>query len=262
MKKLFVIVMFVILTLKVFSKTLLVLGGGGAAGAYEIGVLKYIVENNIEIHGVYGVSAGALNGAGFVMGKLNEVERLWKNIDEKDIFDLNIVDHNPNIRPFIFDPSPLYTFLKKIISEDAILNSKYDYGILTFNITDFKPVFLRKNEMEGKMLDYIFASASYPLFGAIEIDGKKYTDGGVFSNVYPALLAEKYGYNNVIGVFPVIDNPADWILYTILKTKKNIIIIRPSDSVPFPLEFSPDYSKILINMGYKDAKREFSLHSF
>jgi len=239
-----------------FSKTLLVLGGGGAAGAYEIGVLKYIVENNIEIDGVFGVSAGALNGAGFVMGKLNEVEKLWKSIDDDDVFDLDTKDHHKNLNPFILDPSPLYKFLKEIISEDLILNSKYDYGILTFNITEFKPVFIRKEEMRGKMLDYIFASASYPLFGTIEINGKKYTDGGVFSNTYPALLADRYGYDRVIAVYPVIDMPTDWVIYSIQKTKKNITIIRPSDSVPFPLNFSPTYSEKLIEMGYNDAKEK------
>ncbi|SHE57097.1 NTE family protein [Marinitoga hydrogenitolerans DSM 16785] len=213
-----------------------------------------MVENNIEVEGVYGVSVGALNGAGYVMGKLSEIEKLWKNIDDKDIFDLDTKNHHYKLKPFIFDPSPLYNFLNEIISEELILNSKYDYGILTFNITDFKPVFIRKEEMKGKMVDYIFASASYPLFGAIEIDGKKYTDGGVFSNTYPAFLADKYGYNKVIAVFPVIDTPTDFILYAILKTKKNILIIRPSDSVPFPLNFSPNYSEILIEMGYEDAK--------
>ncbi|KLO23160.1 patatin-like phospholipase family protein [Marinitoga sp. 1155] len=240
----------------IFPKTLLVLGGGGAAGAYEIGVLKYIIENNIKIDGIYGVSAGALNGAGFVMGKLDKVEELWKNISSEDVFDLDINDHSKKLKPFIFDPSPLYTFLNTIISEELILNSRYDYGILTFNITDFKPVFVRKNEMKGRMVDYIFASASYPLFGAIEIEGKKYTDGGVFSNVYPALLAEKYGYDKVIGVFPVIDNPTDWLLITFLLTKKNVIIIRPSDSVPFPLNFSGEYSKKLIDLGYKDSENK------
>ncbi|GAB6189689.1 hypothetical protein JCM30566_14300 [Marinitoga arctica] len=254
-KKLFIILL-LLLNINIFSKTLLVLGGGGAAGAYEIGVLKYIVENNIEIDGVYGVSAGALNGAGFVMGKLEEVEKLWKSINEEDVFDLDIKDHHNKIKPFIFDPSPLYNFLNKIISEKLILKSKYDYGILTFDINDFKPVFLRKEEMKGKMVDYIFASASYPLFGAIEIDGKKYTDGGVFSNTFPALLADKYGYDKVIAIYPVIDNPTDWFLYLIQKTKKNILIIRPTDSVPFPLNFSPDYSKTLIEMGYNDAKEK------
>lgn len=249
---------FILISISIFSKTLLVLGGGGAAGAYEIGVLKYITESNIEIDGVYGVSAGALNGAGFVMGKLDEVENLWKSINDEDIFNFNTENHVSKIKPFILNPSPLYKLLKKIISEDLILKSKYDYGILTFNMTDFKPVFIRKEEMKGKMIDYIFASASYPLFGAIEIDGKKYTDGGVFSNTYPALLADRYGYDRVIAVYPVIDLPTDWLIYSILKTKKNVIIIRPSDSVPFPLNFSADYSEKLINMGYNDAKEILS----
>lgn len=241
----------------IYSKTLLVLGGGGAAGAYEIGVLKYIVERNIEIDGVYGVSAGALNGAGFVMGRLDEIEKLWTSIKKEDIFDFDPFNHAQNLKPFILDPTPLYTFLKGYISEKKILESPIDYGILTFNLDKLKAVFLKKEDMKEHMVDYIFASASYPLFGAIEIDGKKYTDGGVFSNVYPALLAEKYGYNKMIAVFPVMNSPADLIFKIMLDMKKsdNMAIITPSGNVPFPMNFSPEDAKRLIEMGYMDAKR-------
>nr|WP_315260687.1 patatin-like phospholipase family protein [uncultured Duganella sp.] len=41
----------------------LVLSGGGAKGAYQVGVLKALVENRIEVHAVAGASIGALNAA-------------------------------------------------------------------------------------------------------------------------------------------------------------------------------------------------------
>ena len=45
----------------------LVLEGGGARGAYHIGVYKAILEEGIEIGGITGTSIGALNGAMIVL---------------------------------------------------------------------------------------------------------------------------------------------------------------------------------------------------
>ncbi len=44
-------------------KTGLVLSGGGAKGAYQVGVLKYMAEAGMKIDAVSGASIGALNGA-------------------------------------------------------------------------------------------------------------------------------------------------------------------------------------------------------
>ncbi|MFE7182083.1 patatin-like phospholipase family protein [Streptomyces erythrochromogenes] len=41
----------------------LVLSGGGAKGAYHVGVLRYLAEIGTEVHAIAGASIGALNGA-------------------------------------------------------------------------------------------------------------------------------------------------------------------------------------------------------
>jgi len=41
----------------------LVLSGGGAKGAYQVGVLRYMAESNMAVDAVAGASIGALNGA-------------------------------------------------------------------------------------------------------------------------------------------------------------------------------------------------------
>lgn len=46
----------------------LVLEGGGAKGAYQIGVWKALMEYGIKIKAIAGVSVGALNGALFLHG--------------------------------------------------------------------------------------------------------------------------------------------------------------------------------------------------
>ena len=46
----------------------LVLSGGVAKGAYEVGVIQALAERGIEPAAIVGISAGALNGA--LMGSL------------------------------------------------------------------------------------------------------------------------------------------------------------------------------------------------
>jgi NTE family protein len=66
----------------------LVLEGGGAKGAYHIGVSKALVEIGIEIGGVAGTSVGALNGAMIVQGELDKAYEVWQNINPSQIMKL------------------------------------------------------------------------------------------------------------------------------------------------------------------------------
>lgn len=55
----------------------LVLSGGGANGAYEIGAWNAINEAGIKIEAVSGTSVGALNAALFSCGSFNDSLRIW-----------------------------------------------------------------------------------------------------------------------------------------------------------------------------------------
>ena len=55
----------------------LVLEGGGAKGAYQIGAWKALREAGVRIRGVALTSVGALNGALICMGDLEHAEKLW-----------------------------------------------------------------------------------------------------------------------------------------------------------------------------------------
>jgi NTE family protein len=72
----------------------LVLTGGGARGAYQVGVLKWIARNypNIEVPILTGVSAGAVNTAklaaapGTFAQACAELEALWRNLTVEQVF--------------------------------------------------------------------------------------------------------------------------------------------------------------------------------
>ena len=66
----------------------LALQGGGAHGAYGWGVVERLLDEDIEIVGVSGASAGAINGAAIVSGYATggaveakaALERLWGHV--------------------------------------------------------------------------------------------------------------------------------------------------------------------------------------
>ena len=70
------------------SKTYAIaLEGGGAKGAYEVGVWMALDEADVRFDAVAGTSVGALNGAMMVMGELEQALRLWENIRFSQVFD-------------------------------------------------------------------------------------------------------------------------------------------------------------------------------
>lgn len=74
------------------SKTYAIaLEGGGAKGAYEVGVWRALDEAGVRFDAVAGTSVGALNGAMMVMGELEQALRLWENIRFSQVFDADDV---------------------------------------------------------------------------------------------------------------------------------------------------------------------------
>ncbi len=72
----------------------LVMGGGGARAAYQVGVLRYLADRfpDLRIPYITGVSAGAINVAhiaahhGTFRQAIAELDSLWGNLHVKDVF--------------------------------------------------------------------------------------------------------------------------------------------------------------------------------
>ncbi|HET9823959.1 MAG TPA: patatin-like phospholipase family protein [Chitinophagaceae bacterium] len=70
-------------------KRALVLGGGGAKGAFELGALQYIRDMqpaffNFQI--IAGVSVGSLNGVMLAQNKFRELENIWNEITDEKVY--------------------------------------------------------------------------------------------------------------------------------------------------------------------------------
>lgn len=66
----------------------IVLEGGGARGAYQIGAWKAL-KKGIQIQGAAGTSVGALNGALICMDDFETAEKIWENIRYSQVMDVD-----------------------------------------------------------------------------------------------------------------------------------------------------------------------------
>ncbi|SKA91736.1 NTE family protein [Caloramator quimbayensis] len=249
----------------------LVLGGGGAKGAYEIGVWQALRELNIPINIVCGTSVGALNGAMIAQGDFELAKDLWTSISFESVVKverelasveedrISLLDRMALVREAVssggLDTSPLKQLLNDIIDEKKIRESSIDFGLVTFSLTDFKPVKIFKKDIpEGKMVDYLLASACFPAFKPLEIDSKKYIDGGVYDNI-PISLAIDRGAKKIIAV----DVSGPGITRSSGKKSSDILYIKNKDILGGVLEFDSEKSKANMNSGYLDTLKTFGM---
>ncbi len=251
----------------------LVLEGGGVKGAYELGALIALTEKGYSFHAVTGTSIGALNGAVMASQGIEKLAEYWEEAKYCPVFDFDD-DMVARFRQKDFDLDLIIAAGKKLLSareiirqsyehtlkfvydrlkEDEIRSSAIDFGCVTYNISDMEPFEAMKKDIpEGKLIDYIVASACFPIFPPKQIDGKKFIDGGVYDNM-PINLLARTGCRKMIVVRtnPVSKQPKRRIEQPDL----DIFYITPSANLGRAMAFSPERIENLKQLGYADAAR-------
>lgn len=259
---------------KIMTKSVgLVLEGGGVKGAYELGALIALTEKGYSFHAVTGTSIGALNGAVMASQGIEKLAEYWEEAKYCPVFDFDD-DMVARFRQKDFDLDLIIAAGKKLLSareiirqsyehtlkfvydrlkEEEIRSSAIDFGCVTYNISDMEPFEAMKKDIpEGKLIDYIVASACFPIFPPKQIDGKKFIDGGVYDNM-PINLLARTGCRKMIVVRtnPVSKQPKRRIEQPDL----DIFYITPSANLGRAMAFSPERIENLKQLGYADAAR-------
>lgn len=248
------------------SKTALVLGGGGSRGAYELGVWKALRELGVKIDIVTGTSIGAVNGAVIAQGDFEMAAALWDSIETKDVMDVPVDDHDPfpkkvlqTYQTFVVnfiknggtDTAPLKETLQTFLDEQKVRASSIGYGLVTLEKDTSVPRELMIRDIpEGKMIDYIIASASiYPAFKPHTIDNVRYVDGAYHDNL-PVKLALLQGAEDIIAVdleaFGVVRREN-------LELARHVTYIRSYWTLGPTLVFDRDKIRRNIRLGYLDT---------
>lgn len=252
----------------------LVLEGGGAKGAYQIGAWRALKEAGIHIQGVAGTSVGALNGAMICMNDLEKAQYLWENINYSKVMDVDddIMDklrkgdfkslHVKRIlnegfkflREGGIDVAPLRKLIDATVDEEKIRKSPCELYVVTYSLTDHKKLYVNVKEAgSGMMKDMLLASAYFLAFKNETLHGKKYTDGGGFNNVPLDILVEK-GYENII-VIRIYGLGRDKERDVEIPEGTNVYHIAPRQDLGGILEFDHKKCRRNMEMGYYDAKR-------
>lgn len=180
-------------------KTGLVLEGGGLRGIYTAGVLDVFLEQGITFDGVIGVSQGAILGSSYLSGQKGRGIRYCKKYcgDKRmmSVGSLLTTGDFINVK-FSYDTLPneldLYDY-------DAFIKNPAEFYVVCTEVETGKPEYIHITDLRAQM-DYLRASASLPFISrAVEIDGKKYLDGGVSDSI-PVEQFRKMGFDRIVVV--------------------------------------------------------------
>lgn len=217
----------------------LALQGGGAHGAYAWGVVERLLEEDVELVGISGASAGAMNGAaiaaGFdaagIEGAIDGMARMWQMISVKS--PLASFDHSSirqsylehmfqkSLEAFKLTSRYFSPYTPGLGSMDALrraMSGSVDLARLAAQTS--LPLHISATHVPtgaAKMftgpeitLDALMASACLPdLFAPVEIGGEHYWDGGFTANpALTPLLSDEMDATDmiIVQITPFVDD--------------------------------------------------------
>ena len=270
----------------------LALQGGGAHGAFTWGVLDRLLEEaDVDIVGITGTSAGAMNAAvlasGYAQGgRAKAKEKLyefWSHISAAAggsytpnqptplewmaawpglewLAALNPMDALTRVfSPYELNPfnlNPLRQVLEHVIDHEKLSESPIHLFVTATNVETGQPRIFTSQEIT---LDALLASACLPfLYQAVEIDGVPYWDGGYVGNpsIWPLIYK-----TDCEDVLLVQINP----LYRQGTPKNSVDIIDRLNEISFNSSLIAEmraihFVKHLIHSGYLKGTNYKNLH--
>ena len=239
------------------EKTALVLSGGAARGAYEMGVWQALRELGVQIDMVCGTSIGAMNAYIIALGSFEKARDMWLDMKTEEVFDF---DHALQEGGGSF--TGIKDILMKDFPEDEVRASATDFGLCTVKMNaeasmdpdTWTPLYLWKQDVpEGKLMDYVLASCScYPVVKPYEIDGSKYLDGGFYDYI-PIRMALEKGADRIIAVNLEAVGRVQGA--DVEAAGPRLTMIEPSDELGLFVVFDPDNTRRILRMGYLDTMK-------
>jgi NTE family protein len=199
------------------QQIVLVLQGGGALGAYQVGVFQALHERGIEPDWVIGTSIGAINGA-LIAGNRpeNRMERLhefWDRVEQGsptgglwpqlgNLFNnFGVVSRGiahffvPNPTAWAgskaqvgveaasyYSTAPLRETLQSLVEFDLLAERRTRLTVGAVNVRSGRMRYFDSRDTRLGPEHVMASGALPPAFPAIRIDGEPYWDGGIYSN--------------------------------------------------------------------------------
>ncbi len=252
------------------GEVVLVLQGGGALGAYQVGVYEALHDAGIEPAWVIGTSIGAINAA-IIAGnpaeqRLSRLHDFWRHVESPsylagpmDWLGMgNLVANMTTVMrgiPAFFEPNPAaLRGTRALVGVEKAAYYRTEplrrtlAELVNFELLDGGPTRLTVgavNACTGAMryfdsrdekiaVDHVMASGALPpAFPAVRIDGQPYWDGGIYSNTpIEAVLDGKPRRNSLIFAVNVWHQtgPEPESIWQVLGRQKDIQFASRADS--------------------------------
>ena len=203
-----------------YGQVVLVLQGGGALGAYQVGVYQALHEAGVEPDWVIGTSIGAINGA-IIAGnpietRLDRLNAFWRRVEHSPA--LAATSHlpapfgamlpnwatitagvsgffRPNPLAFLglnvplpadaagyYSTQPLSETLSGLVDFSEIKKGRTRLTVGAANVHNSAMRYFDSRDMELSVKHVMASGALPPAFPPVRIDGELYWDGGILSN--------------------------------------------------------------------------------
>lgn len=266
----------------------LVLSGGGAKGAYEVGVWKAMTEVGVadRVAVISGTSVGALNAALFASEPdISKIEKIWLEnlrgvLMPNATWKSNVIErirrgggddsasvkmdkiHRGMHNEGIVDPQALSNILAKCLRPEwtecapRVYSTSCENGIVA-------KFYLLNAESHEKRIELLRASSAIPiLFSTVNVDGKIHVDGACKMNTPIEPIIRDFPKIKTIYVIYLDERERVQVGRDGIDVKKcegkNIVEIFPSQSLHGrfgAIQFNPKFAKRLFQLGYDDAMK-------
>lgn len=222
-----------------------VLAGGMAKGAYQVGALKAIREyfEPSDLDCMSCASIGVLNGYSYATGKLDAVEQMWLNCcPAGSKFYINSILKSTYLQQAI-----LNSYSKKDIIPTDMYATYLNISKRTVNYINLRNVNILK------MPDYLRAAVAMPVYNRwVKLEGDNYYDGAMVDN---------------IPVVPIMDRQLDYVIcvyfdessyifeHTEFDSKIIKVMFKSNKLIKDSLVFNKEAITDMISKGYNKTKQ-------
>ncbi len=169
--------------------TAFVLGGGGALGAVEVGMLRALLERGVTPDLVLGTSVGALNGALVArdpsLAVIERLTELWRSAGEnsREVYGdrpLRTVRRAVSTGTHIFSAKPLQHRLQDELGDVTFEELPVRFQVCAASIERAAEHWFDS----GRVVDAVVASAAVPgLLPPARVGDEHYLDGGIVNSI-------------------------------------------------------------------------------
>ena len=169
----------------------LVLSGGGVKGAAHIGVLKAMMELEVEATCISGASAGSIVGALYAQG--STIEDMLNFFKKAEFFSISNFSFR---KPGLLDSDNFISLFEENFKARSFDELNREMHVITTDLIEADS----KDFSSGPLIKPLLASCAFPfVFSPVSINNSLFSDGGIINNFPVEAIRERCEY--VLGVY-------------------------------------------------------------